>query len=756
MKISDEGFVGNLLEQMGAWFHDEEQFQLARMGRKYYPYTQLFSPIQVNRLYLKNRIVMGPMGNSNMAEEFGRPSQKMVQYFVERARGGVGLITTGLVPVGADVDPTLTEKGGRTYFPRITGSRTLFSGWRELAESIHSHGTHIFIQLTPGMGRVGDPESLLNKHKLPVSASWNPNYYIPAIPCRPLTDGECRRVISNAGQAAADARAMTIDGVYLHGHEGYLLEQMTNPAFNRRVLSHFADWQTFGLEIVREIRRRVGPDYPIMYRIDLSLALNATYGERMEKVGSLRKFRRERQVGETLEYMANLVKEGVDLFDVDLGCYENWWLPHPPNSLPSGVFLPVSRLVKEFFAENRIVSNAGQPVPVVAVGKLGYPDLAEKALRDGMCDMIMLARPLLADPEWPNKAYAGHVDEICPCIGDQEACLHELLEGGHLKCSVNPRTGMEDVIARELTPTPSPRRVAILGAGPGGIMAAITASRRGHLVTIYETRARLGGWLIAGSVPRTKYEIRNYLAYLEGQVQRCSRENDLTVKLDMTVTPESLKSEGFDVLVVCSGAKPVQLDVEGAELPHVVQAVDLLLHPEWALEARDVVVVGGGTVGCEVAHWLTAEYGKQVSVLEMLPYIMKGICTANRGHLIHDMEKRGTKLLNCTRLKAVRGGEVTIARNISPTVPDPYITWTPLLPENIPNPLAKPIHEEVVEQTLKADLVVMAAGLEADHSLFEACQRQNAADQIIVIGDNFHVGRVFDAVDTGFNVGISL
>ncbi len=393
MISTDEHFVSDLLEHMGDWFDDGEQFQLARLGKRYYPYTHLFSPLQVNRLRLKNRIVMGPMANFNMAEEFGRPNEKMIQYFVERARGGVGLITSGMIPVSDAGDPTLTEKGGKTYFPLISGSRTVFSGWRDLAENIHSFGAHFFIQLTLGMGRTGDPESLLKKYKLPVSASWNPNHYIPAIPCRPLTDGECKRIIKDAGQVSADAKAMTIDGVYLHGHEGYLLEQMTNPAFNRRVLSHFSNWQTFGLEIVREIRGRVGPDYPIMYRIDLSLALNATYGERMATVGALKKFRHERQVAETLEYMANLVKEGVDLFDVDLGCYENWWLPHPPNALPSGVFLPISRLVKQFFAENKILSNAGLPVPVVAVGKLGYPDLAEKALRDEMCDMIML-RPM--------------------------------------------------------------------------------------------------------------------------------------------------------------------------------------------------------------------------------------------------------------------------------------------------------------------------------------------------------------------------
>jgi len=606
------------------------------------------------------------------------------------------------------------------------------------------------------MGRVGDPESLLTRHLLPVSASWNPNFYIPAIPCRPLTDAECRRIIASAGQAAADAKAAMIQGVYLHGHEGYLLEQMTNPAFNRRVLGHFADWRSFGLEMVREIRSRVGSDYPIMYRIDLSLALNATYGKRMEEVASLRKFRHERQVAETLDYMASLVGEGVDLFDVDLGCYENWWLPHPPASLPSAVFLPVARLVRQFFAERGIRSNAGLPVPVVAVGKLGYPDLAKKALRDGMCDMIMLARPLLADPDWANKAYAGRVDEIRPCIGDQEACLNELPEGGHLQCSVNPRTGLEDVIPREVAPAPRARRIGVVGAGSGGIRVALTASRRGHEVTLFEARSRLGGWLIAGSVPRTKYELRNYLEYLEGEVRRCTAAHHLDVKLGTPVTAATLRQQALDVLVVCSGAQPAPLEVPGAELPHVVQAVDLLQHPDRASGIRDVVVVGGGSLGCEVAHWLTAEHGKQVTVVEMSPHFMSGVCTANRGHLIHDLERRGAKLVNCARVAAVTSDGVVLARNVSPTVPDPYVTWTPLLPENVPNPLAKPVREEIVEETLAAELVVVATGLRPDHSLFEACQRQHAAAEIVVIGDNFHVGRVWEAVRAGFAEGNSL
>lgn len=184
---------------------------------------------------------------------------------------------------------------------------------------------------------MGNPQCLVNSLKFPVSSSLNPNFYMSQVPCLPLSGRKLNHIIKNAGQAAADAKAANLDGVYLHGHEGYLLEQMTNPAFNRRALGHFSNWQAFGLDMVREIRRRVGDAYPIMYRIDLSLALNETYGEAIHGT-SMKKFVNGRTVDMTLEYMKNLVAAGVDIFDVDLGCYDNWWLPHPPGSHASRLF----------------------------------------------------------------------------------------------------------------------------------------------------------------------------------------------------------------------------------------------------------------------------------------------------------------------------------------------------------------------------------------------------------------------------------
>ena len=622
--------------------------------------------------------------------------------------------------------------------------------------SLHSFGARVFIQITPGLGRVGNPQCLITMHKLPNSASWNPSFYIPAIPCAPLSYFRLKKIVKNMGQAAADAKAAGIDGAYLHGHEGYLLEQMTNTAFNRRRLGRYADWQRFGLDCVHEIRRRTGPAFPVMYRIDLSLALNETYGETMLSTSSLRKFTGGRTIAETLGYMENLVTAGVDIFDVDLGCYDNWWLPHPPSSMPPGCFLKVSRLVRDHFAARNIRSNVGLPVPVVGVGKLGYPDLAEHALREGDCDMVMLGRPLLADPEWPTKAYSGRTAGITPCIGCQEGCINEFVEGGHPQCAVNPRTGFEHIFPADPPPAERPLEIAVVGGGPAGIIAAVTAAQRGHKVTLFNREERLGGRLLAGSVARIKYEVANYRKYLEGLVARTTAAGNLTLKTGVAADVDGLKAQNFDKIVFAVGTSDAKLPLPGLDTARTTQAAELLLKPELLAGVKRVVVVGGGVVGCETAYWLRYEKDCEVTVVEMDKYIMNHTCTANRGHLIYYLLKAGVQLLNCTRVTAFKSEGVEVTRNISRTVPDPRITWHPILPENVENPLAPKLKVEERVELLPADLAVIAAGGVPDDALYFAALREHAAPFIYNIGDSFSAGKVLEATRAAYRLGLIL
>ena len=748
--------IEELTSYFGDWFNDGKTLDTGKMTQDLYPYDMMFSPVKVNRITIKNRLVMAPMGNISMCDETGRPNEKMLAYFTERAKGGVGLITTGLVPVSHGLDHTITELGQLTYFPRIDRSRTVFAGWRDLAANVHSYGSRIFIQLTAGLGRVGNPQCLVNSLKFPQSASFNPSWYMPELPCLRMSDLKCKKIINNIGQAAADAKAMNLDGVYLHGHEGYLIEQMTNPAFNRRSLGHFANWQNFGIDMVKKIRERTDKNFPIMYRIDLSLALNETYGERMNEVSSLKKFRKGRTIEMTLEYMKNLVEAGVDMFDVDLGCYDNWWLPHPPGSMPPGCFLDISKIAKDYFETNGIKSNAGLPVPVVAVGKLGYPDLAEKALRDGKCDMIMLGRPLLADAQWPNKARTGRVNEIRPCIGCQEACLNEFVEGGHPQCAVNPRTAFEEVYPETPAPAEKPCNIAVIGAGPGGIMTAVTAAKRGHKVTLIEKDSRLGGRLNSAGVPGIKFDVANYLEYLKGAVERAQKDYGLEVLLSTEATAESLKGK-YDKVVVAAGTTDTVLPLPGLDKANWQQAVAVLENPELAKGAKKVVVIGGGVVGSETAYFLKKELGvEDVTVVEMDKYIMNHTCTANRGYLLKYMYDSGIKLLNCTKSVSFDEKGVVVSRNTSKSVPDPYLSWNPILPENVPNPLAPKLKSEPVEEHLDADLIVMAAGGRPNEALFLELQQKLNTIEVYNLGDSFKGGKVFEATKSGYALALSL
>ncbi|MDR3644584.1 MAG: NADH:flavin oxidoreductase, partial [Clostridia bacterium] len=340
----------------------------------------------------------------------------MIDYFALRAKGGTGLLITGLIPVSYGVDPTVSEDNDTSYFPRIEGSsRTRLSGWRDLAAAAHAFDSKIFIQLTAGLGRVGSPEPFL-KGKLLKSASFNHNFYVPQLPHIPLTDHAIKKIVKSFGQCAVNAKVSGFDGVQLHGHEGYLMDQLTSKPWNRRKLGRYADVYQFGIDVVSEIKKRCGKDFPVIYRLDLTQALRESYGDMVFK----KQFKgMERSVDEGLEFCRRLYEAGVDAFDVDKGCYDNWFFPHPP------AYFDDMPYVREMAGElKKYFKVQGIGAKVIAVGKLGRPEVARALLDEGLADFVMLGRPLLADPFWPQKVMEGREREITHCIGDQEGCIH--------------------------------------------------------------------------------------------------------------------------------------------------------------------------------------------------------------------------------------------------------------------------------------------------------------------------------------------
>jgi 2-enoate reductase len=689
---------------------------------------------------------MGPVGNVNMADEMGKPSNKMIAYYLERAKGGVGLITSGMIPVSMD-DPSYGDLDATGIFPRIDAHRSSYSGWRSIVEGCHAYGAKFFVQLAPGMGRVGNPECLTKKYKLPVSSSWQKNWYIPEIPCRPLGDLKINSIIRKTAQVAADCKSLGVDGVYLHGHSGYLIEQMTDTAYNKRKLGKYTNYQTFGIELIKAIRKRVG----LHYRIDLSLALKATYKDQMKESKVLKGLQKERSVQMTLDYMENLVKAGVDMFDVDLGGYENWWLPHPPNGMPPGTYLEIASLVKSYFKDHQIKSNLNQNVPIVAVGKLGNPDLGEKALREGICDMVMLSRPLLADPDWPNKVYADKVSSIIPCIGDHEGCLGQLAIGGHPHCAVNPRTAFEDVYS-ELSLSKISKKILVIGAGPAGVTAATTLCDRGHEVTLVDEHHKAGGMLLTGGVPKIKYEIQNYVDYLNHQLSCRNIHTIYNTKIDEAM----IKAIGYDIIITSTGSKPIKPPVAGVDKSHVVSATEFLADHERFNHHKSYVVIGGADVGCEVAHMISYEFKKKVTLVEMGSHLMPSTCTSNRHFMIHHLHHNKVEVLNATKLLRIEDDHVVLSKNKSKTVPDPSVSWTPLLPENIINPFAKKLVDDPETIRVDSELVILATGARSNDALYDHLKRNRVAKEIINIGDSSQTGRVLEAVKAGYRVGRTL
>lgn len=716
-------------------------------------YDKIFEPGQIGRCKLKNRIIMAPMGNINMADPIGRPLTKMINYFTERAKGGTGLLITGLIPVSYGIDPTVSEDNDTTYFPRIDGSsRTRLAGWRDLAAGVHSYDSKIFIQLTAGLGRVGSPEPAL-KGKILKSASWNKNFYVPQLPHVPFTDRAIKKIVKSFGQSAVNAKVCGFDGVQLHGHEGYLMDQLTSNPWNRRRFGRYSNKSQFAVDVVREIKKRCGENFPIIYRVDLTQGLEQSYGSEVFK----KRFKgMERTIEEGLELCKVLAEAGVDAFDVDKGCYDNWFWPHPPAYFDDIPYVEeIAGRLKEYFKKNSISSK------VIAVGKLGKPERAEEVLEKGWCDFFMLGRPLLADPYWPQKVREGRTGEITHCMGDQEGCIQSFILGGHLCCALNPYTGFEDT--KKLLKAEKLKKVAVIGAGPGGCEAARTAHLRGHKVTLYEKGQNVGGQLILGGSMKIKHDLERYVQNLQYQMELLQKDG-LDIKYGSSVSLEDLKGK-YDVIICSNGLKPTIPNIEGKDSLRYSEAREFLNNKmELPPDVKKVTVVGGGIVGCEVAYSLAYEKGMEVTIVEMLPNVMTGVVQANRAMLLWMMMGSGApsgksadaiktpiKIYNASQVIKIEKQKMFIKANKKRK--DQYTPWASLVPENIHNPFDKPLNPRDVEEiSIDTDYVIFSTGGSADDSLYYKLLKEKAANEIYCIGDARQPGRAWEAITSANDV----
>ncbi len=636
---------------------------------------KLFEPGKIGKLSIKNRILMCPMGVGGLEEPQGGLSQRGIDYYVARAKGGTGLIITGLTRVSREIEPPLEDK-------LIIDSKTCVTWLNELAEAVHDYGAKVAIQLTAGLGRVATLDLL--KIAGAVAPSALPAFEDPTIMTRELSTEEIERLVHAFEFSAEILRLAGIDAVELHGHEGYLFDQFITALWNKRTDKYGGDLEgrlRFPVEVIEAIKRGAGADFPVIFRFGLKHYIDGG-----------------REVEEGLEIARRLEAAGADAFEVDAGCYETWYWAHPPTTLPPGCMVDMAQMAK------RVVK-----VPVIAVGKLGYPELAERVLQEGKADFICLGRALLADPEWPNKVKKGRLEDIRPCIGCHEGCLKRVFDVKYLSCAVNPATGME----REFTIKPAEKKksVLVVGGGASGMEAARVTALGGHKVTLWEKGDALGGNLIPASVPDFKQDYRRLINFLSTQIKKLG----VTIELAKEATAELILEMKPDVVFIATGSTSIVPEIPGVGKKMVVTAVDLLLGKREA--GKSVVVVGGGLIGCETALYL-AQKGKKLTIIEMLNGVMLDMYSANRMHLLKLLADADVNILTETKCLEIRDNGITIA--------DKYGK----------------------RSTLEADTVVLAVGLKSNEGLLEALK--DKIPEVYAIGDCVEPRKVINAIWEGF------
>ncbi|NQT48200.1 MAG: FAD-dependent oxidoreductase, partial [Chloroflexi bacterium] len=644
---------------------------------------KMFSPLRIGSLELKNRIAMAPMA-TNFANPDGTISEQLSAYFEARARGGVGLIILEVTTIDRDFP----------YVPHSVGlwDDSLIPSMRKFTDLMHSYGTKVFPQVShPG------PESVsFLKGIQPVGPCVVISHSNKVI-CRELSVEEIERIVEQYGDAARRAREAGCDGLELHAaHDYMLLGSFLSALRNHRTDEYggnLDDRLKLPLDVVKKIKAKAGSDFPIIVRLS---------GDEYTLGG--------RDIRGTQYVTRVLAEAGVDAFEISGGVYpQSSWRILAPTGTMLGLNVANAAKVKEVV-----------DVPVAAVCRINNPRFAEDILQRNEADLIVMGRALLADPEFPNKAAEGRLEDIAPCMGCGLGCVAGRQGGNPMTCVINPSIGREREMA--ITPADKAKKVMVVGAGPAGLEAARVAAIRGHQVTLYEKEAVPGGQFNLAYVPPLKQELSLGTKYLRKQVEKAGVE----VKLNTEVTPELVEEVKPDVVVVATGGEPLVINLPGIKGKSVALGHDVLAGKVFIKRGK-VLVIGGGMVGLEVADYL-ADLGDnpivgrmEVTVVEMLDKVGMDMAPEGRTLLMERLRQREAKILTSTTVKEILEDGVVAVRD----------------------------GEEVAIRGM--DLVIVAMGAKSVDVLSDKIRDKVA--EVYVIGDAKQPRKAVEAIAEGAEVG---
>ena len=623
-------------------------------------YEALFTPWKIGNVEIKNRIVMCPMGGTSLFGWFELTGCKFdkeaAKLFLERARNNVGLIIPGIAPLRD------------TFWGKwLWQNPKMFEDLKVFMDEIHQTGTKLFIQLTAGMGRswaITELIAPMHKNKItrailkPIldtshelaSPSPQPSRWAEDIICPEMTVEQIHEIIEAFAKTAKLCKDAGVDGVEVHAvHEGYLLDQFAIEFFNKRTDEYggsFENRYRFAAEVVKAIKESCGEDFPVSLRYSVESKLKGfregiVPGDDAKELG--------RDMAESEKAARYLQDAGYDMLNADNGTYDSWYWAHPPMYMPQNCNLDDVAHIKKFV-----------DIPVVCAGRM-EPDVGARAVAEGKIDGVGVARQFLTDPEWVTKLLEDRLEDIKPCICCHAGCFNFSKSKGHAntqdltdtmglaRCALNPQTMQSKKYC--LAPAKKVKQIAVIGGGIGGMESALVCAKRGHKVTLYEKSGELGGVFIAAAAPSFKEKDRDLIAWYRREIAKYPIE----VKLNTAVN--GVSSLDADEVIVATGSTPNRIPVPGAEKG--IEAIDFLLGKREVGE--NVVVIGGGLTGCEIAYELYLQ-GKKPVIVEMLDDLIctPGICLANTSFLRDFFEANKVPVHLQTRVNGIAEDGVNV------------------------------------------------------------------------------------------------